>query len=582
MTPTEKALKYAEDITAERVPACKWVKLACERFLRDLKRQDNPEYPFIYDTAKADRAVKFMELMPHVKGKWARDKLKLSFEPWQCFIECNLFGWVNKVSKHRRFRKSFELIPRKNAKSTRAAARGIYMFICDDEAGAEVYSGATTEKQAFEIYKPAWMMAQSLPKMRERFGIELTGNTKNPGTMFTAHDMSKFEVLIGKPGDGASPHCALIDEYHEHDTDHMVDTMETGMGAREQPMLCIVTTAGSNLSGPCYAMQQDMQRILEGVVEDEVTFAIMYGIDKEDKWDDPASLIKANPNYGISVFPEFLAAQLAQAKRSARKQNSFRTKHLNEWVGANTAWMNMVAWMRQIAWIDISTGKIGSHESFPHGSNLRIIQPADFKDCPVRLSTDLSSKKDAVAVDMTFKRGHQYFSFKKFFVPEAALEDNEKYQEFKNEERSCLEITEGYMTDQEAIEEYLLEMNKVFNVIDFTFDAWNADYIMNNLMKKKLNVVKFPFRTQFVSGPMKTVEAAVLDGQYWHDGNPMQDWMMTNVAANPNAKDDIYPNKARPNDETCKIDGVVTAIMSVGRWEAGDEKEPPAHQIFFV
>ena len=586
MTPSEKAAKYASDVISGKIPACRWVRLACERFERDLKRQGKKNFPYIYDSARADHAVEFMELMPHIKGKWAAAGETLRFEPWQCFIECNVFGWVHKKSFKRRFRKVFELIPRKNAKSTKAAARGIYLFTLDGEAGAEVYSGATTEKQAFEIYKPAWLMVHSLPRLRERLGIALSGNPKNPGTMFTEQDMSKFEVLIGKPGDGASPHAALIDEYHEHTDDHMVDTMETGMGAREQPLLCIVTTAGSNLSGPCFKMQQEMQRILEGVVEDETVFAIMYGIDTEDSWDEPASLIKANPNYGISVFEDFLLAQLAQAKRSATKQNAYRTKHLNEWVGAKTAWMNMVAWMKQVAWIEEGTGRIGAFDSFPEGANIRIIRMEDFKKDPCHVSIDLSSKKDATAVDVTFMRGADYYSFKKFFVPEAALDTNEVYKEFslgvERAPEGWIEITEGAMTDQEVIEEYLVELAQNYNVIDFTFDDWNADYIMVKMMKRKAACVKFPFRTQFVSGPMKTIEASVLDGHYWHDDNPVMNWMVTNVTASLNARGDTYPNKARPSDETCKIDGVAVSIMSVARWLVGDEKPEKSYQLFFV
>jgi len=121
-----------------------------------------------------------------------------------------------------------------------------------------VNDGATSEKQAFEVYRPAWVMVSKLDGLRTKFGIEQSGNLKNPGTMFVMRDMSKFEVMIGKPGDGASPHGAIIDEYHEHHSDHMVDRMQTGMGAREQPLLSVVTTAGSNLGGPCYEMQQDI------------------------------------------------------------------------------------------------------------------------------------------------------------------------------------------------------------------------------------------------------------------------------------------------------------------------------------
>lgn len=557
MTPTARAKKYANDVVSGKVPNCLWVRLACQRFLDDLKKQNTEAFPYYYDEAAADRAVNFMEKLPHIKGKWAAKKEKLILQNWQCFTECNILGWKKVGTNLRRFRMSYERIPRKNGKSVKAAARALYMFCADGESGAEVYSGATTEKQAFEVYRPAWLMVNKLKGLRDRFSIEQTGNSKNPGTMFIIADMSKFETVIGKPGDGASPSMAVVDEYHEHDSDDLVDTMQTGMGAREQPLLSIVTTAGANLGGPCYALEQDMQKILQKVVIDETIFCAMWGLDPEDSWEDPSNLLKANPNYGISVFPEFLLAQLAQAKRSASKQNAFRTKHLNEWVGAKTAWMNMMAWHRQ----------------------KKEMKMDDFKNCPCHVSVDLSSRKDCTAVDITFKKDEMFYSFKHFFAPAQAIEENDKYQEFVS--AGELEETEGSMVDQEAVEEYIKELGRKYKVVDFSFDEWQADYMMVHLAKLKIDVIKFPIRTKFVSDPMKTLEALVLDGKYWHDGNTMNTWMFSNVTMKEDLRGNIFPNKSRANDERCKIDGAITSIMSIGRWFV--EAEPPKqYQAFFL
>lgn len=558
MLQSEKAKKYAQEVISGKIPAGKWVILACERFINDLKRQKKKDFPYVFNEELANRACRFMEHMPHVKGsEWAGQKFKL--EGWQCFIECNIFGWVHKDTGFRRFRTAFELVPRKNGKSMRVAARGIYLGFVEEEAGAEVYCGATTEKQAFEVYRTAWLMVSELPWLQNQFSITLAGNAKNPGTMYRPRDMSKFEVMIGKPGDGSSPHGAIIDEYHEHDTDHMIDTMQTGMGARRQPLLSVVSTAGALLNGPCHEMQKDVQRILEGSVSDETTFGIIYGIDTEDAWDDPKSLIKANPNYGISVFSEFLLAQLDQAKRSASKQNAYRTKHLNEWVGAKSAWLNMSAWNRQRMDKKLSMD--------------------DFKGCPCRIAGDLSSKKDVAAVDITFQKDDNYYSFKKFFVPEAALDENDKYMEFVI--GGHLETTEGSMIDQERIEEYVSEVIREHNVIDVSFDEWNANYILTRLQKLKVDVFSFPFRVQYVSEPMKQIEALILDGKYWHDGNPMMTWMVGNVSARLDIRGNIFPNKDRPNDPRCKIDGVPAAIMSMGRWMVSAPAKK-TYDIFFV
>ncbi|MBG7376440.1 terminase large subunit [Pseudomonas aeruginosa] len=541
MTPSDIARQYASDVVGGAIVACRYVKLACQRFLNDLDRQGDDDWPYVFDEAKADRAVKFMQLMPHTKGKWSASKSKLVFEPWQVFIEANIFGWVKKDTGKRRFREAYEEIPRKNGKSARLAARGIYLFAADGESGAEVYSGATTEKQAFEVFRPAWMMAHKLENLRNRFGIELSGNQKNPGPMFVMEDMSKFETVIGNPGDGASPHASLVDEYHEHDTDALVDTMQTGMGAREQPLLSIITTAGSNLGGPCYEKRRDVIRILEEQTIDETIFGIIYTIDEDDPWDDPASLIKANPNYGVSVFPDFLLAQLQQAKRSASKQNAFRTKHLNQWVGARTVWMNMLAWQRQ----------------------KRDFTIADMAGCRCWMALDLASKKDVAALVMLFEKAGQFYCIPRFYAPEAAAEENEKYQNFALE--GHLILTPGSMTDYAFIEADILDLAKQIDLQDAAFDDWQANYLITRLSNTSIPVVDFNQTVKNMSDPMKEVEARVIARTLWHDGNPVMTWMMGNVAAKIDAKENIYPRKENDNDPNCKIDGPVTLIMAMGR-----------------
>lgn len=546
MNPSALALSYAEDVVEGRIAAGPYVRLAAHRFLVDLARDD---WPYRFDAERADRACRFMQLMPHTKGKWAAKKERLVLGPWQCFIECNLFGWVHSETGLRRFRVAYEEVPRKNGKSLRLAARGLYLFAADGEAGAEVYSGATTEKQAHEVFRPAWQMVQKLPALRERFSIEQSGNPKNPGPMFVMQDMSKFETLIGKPGDGSSPHAALVDEYHEHDTDQMVDAMQTGMGAREQPLLSIITTAGSNMGGPCYEMRRDVVRVLERQVEDESLFGIIYGLDDGDAWDDPENLKKANPNYGVSVFPEFLQAQLAQAKRSASKQNAFRTKHLNQWVGARTAWMNMLAWQRQ----------------------KRSFSLEDFAGCRAWVGCDLASKLDVAAAVVLVERGGELFCIPRFYVPESVLQENERYANFVLE--GVMTATPGEITDYGFIEEDLKQLAALgLEVADIAFDPAQASYLMTRLQQDGLPVIEFPQTVRNLSEPMKEVEARVISRKLWHDGNPCMTWMMGNVVARVDAKEHIYPRK---DSKELKIDGPVALIMAMGRVlqmteEAGD------------
>lgn len=556
---SEIAVAYAEDIVSSRIPACSYVIMAAQRFLDDLKRQGSEDFPYAYNADVANRACRFMELLPHVKGKWAAQRKLLELEPWQCFIECNIFGWLHTETGLRRFREAYEEVPRKNGKSIRLSARGIYLFAADNESGAEVYSGATTEKQAYEIFRPAWIMVQRLQNLRERFSIDLSGTAKNPGAMHIMSDMSRFETMIGKPGDGSSPHAALIDEYHEHDSDHMVDAMQTGMGAREQPLLSIITTAGSNLAGPCFEKRREVIQILEKRSKAENVFGIIYTTDENDDWNDPNSLIKANPNYGVSVFPEFLQSQLEQAKRSAAKQNSFRTKHLNQWVGARTVWMNMLAWRRQ--------------------------QKADFdpdklREYPCWIAVDLASKRDVAAIVILWQKDDKYYSHHKFYAPESAVEENEKYLAFAN--GGDMVLTPGNMTDYAFIEEEIVKLWKEYDVQDVAFDDWQANYLITRLQQQNIEVINYNQTVKNMSEPMKEVEALVVDGRLFHDGNKCMNWMMGNVTARIDAKDNIYPRKENEKDKNCKIDGPVALIMAMGRAKQGGGINQSDYTIAFV
>lgn len=154
------------------------------------------------------------------------------------------FGWLSKRTGKRRFRESYWEVPRKNGKSVIAAGVGLGMFLMDDEFGAEVYAGATTEKQAWEVFRPARLMVKRSQLLIDAAGIEVNASNLNKPA-----DGSRFKPLIGNAGDGSSPSCAIVDEYHEHDSSALYETMLTGMGARRQPLMFIITTAGANIEG---------------------------------------------------------------------------------------------------------------------------------------------------------------------------------------------------------------------------------------------------------------------------------------------------------------------------------------------
>ena len=547
MTSTEKkkyphcadALTYVEGVLAGTIPACKWIKLACQRQVNDLKRaSEGWEYRFDFEAG--ERVCRFIELLPHVKGKWAQKNEKIKLEPWQKFNLTTIFGWVKVSDGFRRFREVYDEIPRKNGKSLLAAGIGLYMFAAEKEFGAEVYSGATSEKQAWEVFRPAKQMAQRTPDLQEHFGIEIHAKS-----LSRLEDESRFEPVIGKPGDGASPSCAIVDEYHEHDTDELFETMMTGMDAREQPLAFVITTAGSNLAGPCYAKRDYLQKVLTGIIKDDRLFGTIYTVDDTDDWTDPEVLRKANPNFGVSIFEDNILAALTTAMQSARLQNGFKTKRLNIWCGAKNVWLNMQTWAKAPA-----------------------VKPLDElrgRRCFVGL--DLASKLDIAALVQLFppdKEDPLWHVHCRFYLPEDYVEEGganaSHYQTWAK--LGYLTLTPGNVIDYEYIEDDLKELGSVYQVEEIPYDPWQATQLATRMMAEGLPMVEVGATVKNFSEPMKELESLIKKEHLAHGDNPVLNWMASNVTAKEDKKENIYPNKDLPEN---KIDGMVALIMAVGR-----------------
>lgn len=543
MSHVKTANEYARAVISGKIPACKWIKLQCQKHLDEVRESKNStKYPFVFDNAKAEKACKFIEALPHTKGRWAAKGEKLVLTPWQCFFVCCVFGWVKRSNGMRRFRRAELFVPRKNGKSALAAAIGLYMLVADGEFAAEVYSGATSEKQAQEVFTPAYYMAKRTPELLEYFGVEISGTHKNPTAVYKTADGSKFTPVIAKPGDGASPHCAIVDEYHEHQTDQMVDTMETGMGAREQPLLLVITTAGDNLGGPCYQMQKDAEAMLEGVTKDYHTFAMIYTIDPGDEWSDLASIQKANPNYGVSIGSDYFDSRLADALSNSRKQAVFRTKHLNEWVGARQAYYNLQKW---------------------HDCENKALTLEQFKGQPAYIGMDLASKVDIAALEIILPRGDgDYIRFGRYYLPEARIlePENSHYSGWHID--GWITQTDGEMIDFRRIKHDILELCKLLDVQELAYDPHQATMLVTELMDEGVPVVEMRPTVLNFSEPMKHLDAIIRAKQIQHNGDPVFTWMLSNVVAKEDAKENVYPRKERAES---KIDGVVAHLMALGR-----------------
>lgn len=534
------ANKYARDVVAGKVEVCKWVHLACLRHLNDLAASKSKGFKWKFNKAEAERVCAFVELLPHTKGKWARERRKLKLEPWQKFIFCCVFGWVSKKSGLRRFREVYCEIPRKNGKSVIAAGVALYMLCADGEFGAEVYCGATTEKQAWEVFRPARLMMQKTPDLVEAAGVEI-----NARSLSIPEDGSRLEPIIGDPGDGSSPSCSLVDEYHEHDSDDLYETMLTGMGAREQPLIFTITTAGSNIAGPCYEKRKQVCAMLDNTVANDEIFGLIYTLDDKDDWRDLQALKKANPNYGVSIFPDNLKRDLADAIRYPSRQNGFKTKHCNLWVNAKMAWLNQLDWDR---------------------AAVPGLTMDDFAGQPCHLGIDLASKCDIADIAAVFREkdaaGRDIWTlFTRHYLPEGAVQsegpNQEAYERWVNE--GHLITTDGEELDFDVIRDDAKAIGETHQVEEIAYDKWRATQLAHQLQKDGAEVVEVGGGIQTMNLAMRELEAALVSGRVRHNGDPVLAWMASNVVAHE------YKGCITPTKESSpkKIDGMVAILMAM-------------------
>lgn len=532
--------RYAQDVVDGKVLASRWIGLSCARHLADLERTD-----VVFDERAAERACAFMELLPHVKGRWAGQKRNFILEPWQCWIVASLFGWRCRNGSgapgRRRFREAFVLVPRKNGKSMLGAAIGLYAFCADGEFGAEVYTGATTERQAWEVFRPARLMAQRAPGLAEHLDI-----TVRAKSLVRLEDGSRFEPLVGNPGDGASPSLAIVDEYHEHPDERFFDTMKTGMGAREQPLLFVISTAGSLIGGPCHQMQMHCQKVLDGVLPQDDLFSAIYGLDEGDDWREHDAMRKANPNLGVSISEDFLAAQIELAKHQPEKQNAVLTKHFNVWVGARTAWLNMTQWL----------------------ACQSSVSEDELRGKPCVIAIDLASRIDVAAVvkifvTQTTDGAPRYHIIPRFYLPSPAVmtaRNSQRYLAWSV--AGHIQLMDSEEIDFSEIERDIMATANAHDVLEIAYDPWQATQMAQRLEAEGAQMVEFRNTVGNMSPAMREMEAAIQSGRLTHSGNPVLDWMASNVTARSDAKDNIFPRK---ETDDAKIDGIVATIMGIGR-----------------
>jgi phage terminase large subunit-like protein len=555
------AERYARDVVAGRIVAGSLVRKACQRHLNDLKT--GAKRGLVFDQEAAERALQFFGVLRQSKGEWAGQPLVL--EPWQQFITWCLFGWKRApharwiVEKNRqredssgtrRFRTAYIEVARKGGKSTWAAGIGLYLAFADEvaggEPGAEVYTAATKRDQARIVHGEAIRMVRRSPMLRKRGVIKFKDNLNRP-------EMDqKFEPLGADSDtmDGLNIHGAIVDELHAHKTRSVWDVLETATGSRRQPMIIAISTAGTNRQSVCWEVHEHTRQVLEGLVEDDAWFGIIYTLDEGDDWRDESTWIKSNPNLGVSKKWSDMRTKAERAKSMTSALNAFLQKELNTWVHGEIKWMPMDDWR-------LCRGPVASLDL-----------PDYLAGRPCYSGLDMSSTLDITSLTHVFPpltEEEAWFVVCRFWIPEDNLverckNDGVPYDQWRDQE--YLTATPGNVIDYDWILDEIEQDAEQFQIMSIPFDRWNAEFLVQMLEKKGLNIPVFNFGQGYksMSPPMKELERLVIRHKLAHGDNPVLNWMADNVIATTDPAGNIKPDKSKSKE---KIDGIVTLLMGL-------------------
>ena len=544
VTKQHPAEIFAQQVRTGNILTCEFVQLAVDRYYRDM---DNAlDKGWYFDRKAAQRAISFIERLKHTKGQWAGLRFKL--EPWQQFIIWNIFGW-KMADGTRRFRYAYVEIARKNGKTALSAGIGLYMLFADGESRPEVYSAATVKDQARICFSDAVEIVKAtdlknyLTTYRNSIVYELKGGMMKPlSSDYGTHD-------------GLNPSCGIIDEFHAHKDSGMFDVIKSAFGARKQPLMFIITTAGFNKAGACYAYRDNVIKILRGINEDDTLFGIIYTMDANEEWDNPQMWIKSNPNLGVSLFPNYLEDQVNDAKNRPEAVRNVMTKNVNLWVDAEKTWILDDAWMKCVGTTEIE----------------------DLRGCECWGGLDLSNVSDITAFVLIFHENDKFQLLPFFWIPEEKMLEKIRKENINYDlwvKAGFVKVTSGNVLDYEFVKADILQIVEIYDLQSSAYDRWNSSQTIIDLQNEGMECNPFGQGYGSMSAPSKEFEKLVLSEKIEHFGNPVLRWMLSSTLIKTDPAGNIKPDKEK---SVQKIDGIVASIMALGEWmtaQAEDDNDP--------
>lgn len=496
-----------------------------------------------FDEDSADRAVTFFpRFLRHMKGEWAGQPFELT--PWQRDeIVRPLFGWKRQDGT-RRYRTVYVEVPRKNGKSSLGAGIALILLYADHEQGGEVYSAAADRDQAAIVFDLAKGMVQASPELRAISEIYRR-------SIVVRRTGSAYHVLSAdvKSKHGKNASGVVFDELHVQPNREMWDVLNTSTGARRQPVVIAITTAGYDRESICWEVHEYARKVQEKLIQDDSFLPVIHGAPEEADWRDQAVWRQANPGLGVSLKFDYLEQEARKAQETPSYQNTFRRLHLNQWTQQSERFIDLAVWNACAGAVDLE----------------------QLRGRPCFGGLDLSTTTDISAFVLLFPpeddeaadRDWHVLPF--FWIPEENIgkrvrRDGVPYDAWVRD--GLIEATDGNVVDYEVIRKRVKDLSERHHIREIAIDRWNATQITTQLEGDGLTMVPFGQGYKDMSPATKQLETLLLSKRLRHGGHPVLRWMADNLAVKQDPAGNLKPDKAKSTD---RIDGIVALIMALGR-----------------
>jgi phage terminase large subunit-like protein len=544
MSHIEEVKKYCADVKSGKIPSGSFTKKAITRFLSDLKRQKDEDFIYEFKPESAEEVVEFAETLTIPDIDIPDKKLKLL--PWHKFVYYNLYGWVHKSDDtRRRFRSGYVEVARKNSKTTSLLFPIVlYDFLTTDSA--ESYFVSQDEKQSYKSFVELKHIVKADEELKSVVSETVSAITyRHSRIAFFGSESAGFDSYKNS--------CSVIDEFHSYDNDRAVTAFRYGGRARKNNLVLIITSAGLNLSGPCYAENEKARKVLNKVLTDETYFTVIYAYDESDDWKDKNLFIKANPSLGKIIRPEVLENDLNDALITPSHQSDFKAKTCGIWTNETVSWIPLQKWDTE--------------------RRNRPVDIEEFEGQVCYAGLDLSSINDFTAYTKCFEMNGLYYLFHKFYVPSEQLLEKYRAENINILEwvdRGVVTATPGPTVDYDFIKADVLRDAGQFSIAELAYDSWQSNRLVDSLDETipRTVLVKFDQSLKKMSNPSKEFERLVLEDRVV-DPNPAMKWMVGNAVVRPDVNNNYKPLKEY-RSSTKRIDGVVTSIMALDRYRANE------------